>query len=472
MSFADDLQAAHNYLLTAAAFPGTYQQVKRQQFDQVMQLICKSAFTTREANQALMMLGASTSWEESQKEALATAVQERQSGAGISAHVRQSLQDFSCMSLFFPEALWTEIMQAELSDFGRCSCILQFLGTLGLRNPTETTIQFLTSLLLHLPDSKLPCKSAADLHQSFLTVKKSMKTYLGTLSAVPTGLPLMDKLPSKWQMLDGRWKEVVFKNCKPALDAPVNLTAVVTYATQIPMRISNKQLNLKPKIAASSGSSSGPVDSLQEILMRLAASIELPSQGLRNFKMMIPGHAAIAEPQAHGSGGRAPKDSLALSLPLEPHKPEPLALPAPAVVDEDIQNVDGGMHVDASAVDKKTPMDAAELLRSELAEAKGLQAAPLEAETKVKSKTLNSNAASNKAKKSKSEVRPKAKAKAKAKPRAGRRGKRCNLVEDRKLRLAAGITSALLKKFQNGCISCRSRPLCCISCWKKRGFQF
>ena len=228
MVFLADLQAAHDYLQTAAAFPSTLTQVRLQQFEQMQTLIGKASFSTREASEALLLLRSSSCWDDSQKQALAVAVQERQSAAAIVSGTRHSLQDFSSMCLFFTDVIWMEIMKPELSDFGRCMTVMPFLTSLGLRNPTETTIQFLTSLLLHCPESKLPCSSASDLHQSFLSVKKYVRTYLSTVPSVPNGYPLIEKLPSNWELLDARWKEHGFKGSKPAQDAPVNLTAVVT----------------------------------------------------------------------------------------------------------------------------------------------------------------------------------------------------------------------------------------------------
>ena len=38
-------------------------------------------------------------------------------------------------------------------------------------------------------------------------------------------------------------------------------------------------------------------------------------------------------------------------------------------------------------------------------------------------------------------------------------------------RLLATVPSALKRRFKEGCTTCRGRPLCCNSCWHKRGFR-
>ncbi len=38
-------------------------------------------------------------------------------------------------------------------------------------------------------------------------------------------------------------------------------------------------------------------------------------------------------------------------------------------------------------------------------------------------------------------------------------------------RRACGVPGALLQKHREGCVSCRHRPFCCNSCWKKRGYD-
>ena len=66
------------------------------------------------------------------------------------------------------------------------------------------------------------------------------------------------------------------------------------------------------------------------------------------------------------------------------------------------------------------------------------------------------------------------KAKAKSQTANGKSGTKAKSVSGQKeyrQRLLASIPSALKKRFANGCTTCRNRPMCCNSCWFKRGFR-
>ena len=230
----------------------------------------------------------------------------------------------------------------------------------------------------------------------------------------------------------------------------------------------------KPKLQMVSGGSSTQSDSFQDFLLRLASSIELPMQGLRGFKMLAP--TAPATPSATPPVQTAPQ--LALEAP-----PVSMAISSTSekMKLEETQSVSEGpgallSQPEAAIGRKHSPVEAAKLLQKELADARG--------DSSANAKDVDSDqvapARKPKAKAQPKQAAPKAKTKitkkiapkAKAKAVASTGTHRVNLVNDRKTRLAAGITPALLRKHKHGCPTCRSRPLCCISCWQKRGYRF
>ena len=57
------------------------------------------------------------------------------------------------------------------------------------------------------------------------------------------------------------------------------------------------------------------------------------------------------------------------------------------------------------------------------------------------------------------------------KPAAARKsGRRASTGSDLRDRLLASIPAKLKRRYKGGCCTCRYRPLCCNSCWFKRGF--
>ena len=47
----------------------------------------------------------------------------------------------------------------------------------------------------------------------------------------------------------------------------------------------------------------------------------------------------------------------------------------------------------------------------------------------------------------------------------------CLSKEEQRKLLLAQIPSKLKARYKDGCATCRFRPGCCNSCWRKRGFQ-
>lgn len=480
MPFVADLTAAHEYLDRAAAYPATFEGTQRAQFDQVKALLGRVQLNTSEGTSVLDALQQARCWSDEQKVDLVAAVQARVAAAPP-PHVRQGLQDYSSMALFFTSDLWSELMKPENSDYARCNLIANFCGNMGLRNPTETTLQFLTSLLLHLPGCKLASSTPMDLHNSFVYVKQLVKAQVASLGPVPSGYPWMERLPSSWHGLDARWIDLAYGPLQPSRDVPINISSIGAAALSIPMRKSNRALNAKQSFFASGSSNSNLVN---ELLERLQISSAPAASGLRGFRMLVPESQPepVCLPTRSGtfsdSDGPATKplaikitSDAETAMPMEcignegMSKPKPLAIAGPDRLDDVEPATDAASLTTAS----KQPSDedvsknaacavsAAALLKQELEATKSAKIQPQKKESPKKSKATAKKQVS----------------KTKAIPTNTKKGGRgsANVKADRAQRLAAGISPSLLKRFEKGCPTCRHRPLCCASCWKKRGFE-
>lgn len=291
------------------------------------------------------------------------------------------------MGYYFPTSLWKQVMSDELSDCGRCAHLVDFLAKLGMRNPSEQTLQLLTSILLHLPNSALPKASPDALHQSFLQIKQLVRKHLAAQGPVPATLSWIEVLPQTWQQLDQRWLLLVFESESPAADVPLNLTTVAVAATTIPMRSTNKMLRgSKPMNALYDG------DVVAQLLQRLAGQ----SAMLPGFKLLGSAACGLADAPKSGSALHLPVEQQPIAKPMEAHEPR-----APSLLALE-NNSSRTEAVSAPEGKPTTPVSAAAMLKSELAnalESTSKEEAADDSSTSLKGKKKNDAAKSKSSKK-------------------------------------------------------------------------
>ena len=154
------------------------------------------------------------------------------------------MQDYTNVILYFPDSVWSQLMDRSLTFQAKANLIGCFATKLGLRNPSESTSQMITSVLLACPGGRdLESHSALDpqqLHQLFLLVKKEIRA---TISVAPPadGLPQVEKLPTQPQQLDPQWLHKALGE-EAIGQCPLSISQVTARAVTIPMRSTKKKL--------------------------------------------------------------------------------------------------------------------------------------------------------------------------------------------------------------------------------------
>ena len=256
MALVDDLRAIGAFLDGAQKYPATYEAAKSHQLQVALSLASREARTPTQAADAMTLLQQQSVWSDAERNEIVTALQQGMArrSAPVVPGQRLSQQDFTHICAFFPKPMW-DYMQLDTESVANKAMKVTAFGTqLGLRNPTEGTFAFLTSLMLHLPGCTLFKQSSADLHDSYVVVKKWSRSVLITAPSLPAHLPFVDRLPSRWQDLDPRWLEIALEGQQPVKEPPgLSLAQVLAFASTIPQRSSNRSLQ-RPMNATNGGS--------------------------------------------------------------------------------------------------------------------------------------------------------------------------------------------------------------------------
>lgn len=455
------LEAVGRYLETAGNFAG----LSEAKGNHISFLSCQFArhtWNVTEAAEVLNLLQRQGIWSQEEKDALASAVQN--GVATRSAFLcRQIMQDYTNVILHFPDSVWSQLMDRSLTFQAKANLIGCFATKLGLRNPSESTSQMITSVLLACPGGRdLESHSALDpqqLHQLFLLVKKEIRA---TISVAPPadGLPQVEKLPTQPQQLDPQWLHKALGE-EAIGQCPLSISQVAARAVTIPMRSTNKNL----------------------------LEVKKPHRGSDTLALLMNG-LHIPSPQV--ARAALPAITSAQQLPPSIQCPLPLAAPCAASLQNECaaktqpQQSAEAPTSDAGLGKKPEPqtvVSAAAMLQQQWQEAKKRNQEISEEDPEVKAAeeqdTSKDHSAVQKKKKPTKTDTEKAKFK-KGKVSQKKNKKQSSTVvkskekqkeEDFKVRRKAGVPLSLLKKHEFGCGRCRNRPYCTRSCWSLRGFS-
>ena len=196
------------------------------------------------SSEVLNLLQRQPIWSQGQKDALAQAVQnglaQRTAALG-----RQSMQDYTNVILYMPQSVWVKVMDQNLTFQAKANVVGTFATALGLRNPSESTSQMVTSLLLACPGGREleshGVLEPSQLHQLFLLVKKEIKATI-SVAAAADGFPHVERLPPQPDQLDSRWLQQAL-GTEPVGRCPLVISQIASRALTIPMRSTNKQLH-------------------------------------------------------------------------------------------------------------------------------------------------------------------------------------------------------------------------------------
>lgn len=455
------LEAVGRYLETAGNFAG----LSEAKGNHIRFLTCQFArhtWNVTEAAEVLNLLQRQGIWSQEEKDALASAVQN--GVATRSAFLsRQIMQDYTNVILHFPDSVWSQLMDRSLTFQAKANLIGCFATKLGLRNPSESTSEMITSVLLACPGGRdLESHSALDpqqLHQLFLLVKKKIRA---TISVAPPadGLPQVEKLPTQPQQLDPQWLHKALGE-EAIGQCPLSISQVAARAVTIPMRSTNKNL----------------------------LEVKKPHRGSDTLALLMNG-LHIPSPQV----ARAALPAMTSAQQLPPSIPCPLPLAAPCAAslqNECAAKTQPQQSAEAPTSDAglgkkpepQTVVSAAAMLQQQWQEAKKRNQEISEEDPEVKAAeeqdTSKEHSAVQKKQKPTKTDTEKAKFK-KGKVSQKKNKKQSSTVvkskekqkeEDFKVRRKAGVPLSLLKKHEFGCGRCRNRPYCTRSCWSLRGFS-
>ena len=325
--------------------------------------------------------------------------------------------------------------------------------------------------------------------------------------------------PRQWQLLRPDLLKKALGEETVATQIPVSIAVVTAMATTIPMRNTNRQLHetSNPKQGSlQMGSGHASAIEAMHALVELLKGNTAPSREPTITLLPRPGATPCPSSLTHASSSPSlTEESLMPSLQdrmpptfLRPSgiPVQPAALPPPTL--PPLRHV-----ADKAKSEEQSVLTAAELLKQELGKAKdkALKATdvdesdesmeeivPTKKEAKGKAKDVDypktsspevqkkgtakakaKAACKSKAHKkckeqaaSKSKASKKCKASAPSKTKVQKKGKTSDKrKDDLAARRAAGIPTALLKKFEAGCARCRWRPFCTRSCWALRKYE-
>ena len=142
---------------------------------------------------------------------------------------RRALQDYTSMHGYFTQSVWDILLAANKPVSERSEALFQHLFTLGLRNPSESTLGMMTGLLCVVGTPPQPFQAYSLLQ----TVKSSWKTFCNRQGrfnpgeAVQLGpLLLTPQHVMQWQQASGQL----------TVPCPLTVAAIQRAASGIPLR--------------------------------------------------------------------------------------------------------------------------------------------------------------------------------------------------------------------------------------------
>ena len=207
------LDALSRWLAAAKRCQGeeAYKSLVAKSYTSFKAQLVRQRLSMEKATLAMQAVAASEHWTQDQKAALCSALSAQ---AVDSEHVtrlklgsRQQCQDFTAFLYYLPARL-CELLKstdAAVDQNAKAVHLSAFLVSLGLRFPTETTVQAFATLFLQLPHAQ-EYAMYQQRHQLFIGCKEILRR------ATDAAAPLADKpyvscLPSDFRELPKQWRQ-------------------------------------------------------------------------------------------------------------------------------------------------------------------------------------------------------------------------------------------------------------------------
>ena len=485
-----------------AAFPEKAASEKARQFEGLLDSFKQTDLEPGAATELLALLEEQTVFGPDQVQSLAEALADtapessRDKPTCKSQKDRRPLQDYSYVFRYCTPDLWTALQDPGLRDFKKLDLLAAHCAKLGLRCPSEFTAQVVTWYFLLYGSDHVPLHDAVAVHQQYLSVKSALQRHGRAAQIATSMLPHVKALPPNPSDLDPAWYSRCFDKAAPAI-APFEDTDLRMNALGVPARGSNSWLRMQQRSASwAPFQGTFPRPSAQTrrptLLALTDGSSEIPtSSGLR----------ALPCPQA--SQPLALADSLPAMQPVAqppaqvhlPSSPAEVAEPARNPKDDSVATTAAANASEVSA-GAETAQTSSRRLRLSASNEGNVFSAAQDLQMAMTGKPVASllqNAESKEQKQPQEEpALPKkvAQLRKKAQPKKVAKSKACAKKPSAKIkktklagpefkpgsaeevahRKTCGVPLALLNKFKKGCATCRERPFCTRSCWRKRGY--
>ena len=243
MSLVDELEGIGSFLVEAQQFPATFEKAKQRQLTQAVAMAKSQQWTPKQAAEAMRVLQQQTAWTGEERQQLVAAIEAGMDGfvsTPCASTGKMNYQDFTALPHYLTKEQWTYLQTDTESDANKAMKLGEMMGKLGCRLASEGTWSYITALLFGMPGCKFAQQNAQDLHSAYVFTKKYGRQLMAAM--VPgdrVEIPLVERLPQRWQEHDPRLLADALGDEKPAgLPVDVNLTKVAALARSIPCRIS------------------------------------------------------------------------------------------------------------------------------------------------------------------------------------------------------------------------------------------
>ena len=472
------IKASQNFLLGLLRLPN-FTAVRERQLSQILVVVEKSpAYSTEKAVEILDLLDSSI-WDD---QILGELKEKIASKTDDGLKERRGMQNFTSLHEFMPSEVWTQLQTTSSLD-KRVEAITRFAATLGLRCPSEGTLAVMLTLSACLFwQGHFSEQEKYDLLQRY---KPKIKKWL---QQEPMPEVYLLELPGTWQDFPAGMKEKLFPAGKePKVPEGLDVSEVDKIVRTFRLRKTktgdfttnqpqaqmqdmgsgmNNMMALGSFVAGLMQHPAGPGD-VQITAQRAAAGSglplcvpsTLPGGGAGEIAIVASGSKAIQKTAACGQASSSAAAEACGQTSAVPVDEDQLALTAAAQELEDV-------------VPKKKMPNVPSVQEQLVSLQEGLRSECQEAKPKVQKKPGLKRPAAAKVEKKKKETNASAGALKRPAASSGKSASSTCVSKDetRKL-LLAQIPSKLKSRYKDGCATCRYRPGCCKSCWRKRGFD-
>ena len=476
------IKSSQKFLLGLLRLPN-FTAVRERQLSQILVVVEKSpAYSTEKAGEILDLLDSSI-WDD---QILGELKEKIASKTDDGLKERRGMQNFTSLHEFMPSEVWTQLQSTSSLD-KRVEAITRFAATLGLRCPSESTLAVMLTLSACLFwQGHFSEQEKYDLLQRY---KPKIKKWL---QQEPMPEVYLLELPGTWQDFPAGMKEKLFPAGKePKVPEGLDVSEVDKIVRTFRLRKTktgdfttnqpqaqmqdmgsgmNNMLALGSFVAGliqrptglgdvqiSTGSSTQCVAASSAL--QLCAPVTRPEGrsevlgteacGPKSIQNTV---EACGQPSDSAKAEACGQTQLALTAAaqaLEDKVPKKKR-PNVSTIQEQLVSLQEGLRSEGTkdkAVVRKKPA----FKRPAAAVVKEAKTGPKQSAATLKRPAGNCGTSSGQ--------------------KAGKAASTCASKEERRKLLLAQVPSKLKARYKDGCATCRYRPGCCDSCWRKRGFE-